>query len=80
MSKDNRKLAKMLKEKGLSCPSLSSMINKQINDAKADLKDAQKFRALGFNRQAKLQEKIANAQKDSANELNKLKNKVCRKI
>lgn len=77
---EDKEIAQQLKQRGLTCPRLNSMINKQISDAKKDVKDSQKFRSLGFDKQAQLQEKIANAQKQSASELKSLYSRVCRKI
>lgn len=75
-----KELANTLKQKGLSCSKISSMISKQERDAKLDLNDARKFNELGFGKQAKLQEKISNAQKQSASGLRQLKEQVCRSI
>jgi len=77
MVEDTADLARQLKERGLSCPKLRVMENKERNDAKNARQDASRFRAFGFNGLADTQEKVANAQTESAETLKSLREKVC---
>lgn len=66
-----------LKDKGLTCSKLKSMINKQMLDAKRDRIDSQVFRNVGFEKQALFQEQIAKANEKSADTLRNIRKKLC---
>ena len=68
---------KLLRAKGLTCSKLSSQEKKQISDSKKARADAVIFRNLGINSQANLQEKIANAEEQSAVQFRKIREKFC---
>ena len=53
------------------------MENKERRDAQNAYKDASKFRAIGFNSSAEMQEKVAKAQEGTAENLKNLRKKVC---
>lgn len=66
-----------LKDKGLTCSRINSMIKKQIQDAKRDRSDSQIFKNIGLEKQAEFQERIANANEKSAETLRALKRRLC---
>jgi len=67
MAKENvNELSKKLRERGLSCDSLARKIKQQE-------KDAIEFQKIGFNR-------LANTERNVANQLKQLRRKVCRKL
>lgn len=66
MAEDTVELQKRLREKGLTCPKLRSMIKDKQSDART-------FRKVGFNQ-------LAQKEEDSARLLRATKNKVCRKL
>lgn len=77
MAKKQENLAEVLKSRGLNCSSLMSMERKQRSDADSQLKDAAKFRSVGFNKMASQEEAIAKAQLKSAEGIAALRKKLC---
>ena len=73
-------ISRQLKEKGLTCSRLNSMIKKQQRDAKTDRKDSEMFESLGFINEANKQRAIAKAQEESSQKLIALRKKVCRSL
>jgi DNA-binding transcriptional MerR regulator len=66
-----------LKDRGLTCGKIKSMINKQMSDAKQDRADANMLKTLGFEKQGEYQENIAKAQEKAASALREVKRKLC---
>lgn len=66
MKEDIRNLSERLRQRGLTCNSLSKKIKQQQ-------RDAVDFEKLGFN-------KLANTERAIANQLRMLKDKVCRRL
>lgn len=66
MEDNTEELARQLKEKGLTCAKLDSLIENKRNDSKT-------FRQVGF-------ENLAKREEQSAEEIKNLKVRVCRKI
>lgn len=66
-----------LKNKGLTCSRLKSLINKQQKDAKNARNDANLLRTVGLETEAGRQEQIAKAEELGANSLRSVKKKLC---
>ncbi len=66
-----------LKNKGLTCSRLKSLINKQQRDAKNARNDANLLRTVGLETEASRQENIAKAEEAGANSLRGIKKKLC---
>lgn len=66
-----------LRDRGLTCAKIKSMINKQMNDAKQDRSDANMLKTLGFEKQGEYQENIAKAQEKAASSLRSVKKQLC---
>ena len=66
VEEDFKELSKNLKEKGITCKKLESMIKNKKSDARM-------FTQAGFNN-------LAKKERESAEAIKSLKNKVCRRI
>jgi len=66
-----------LKQRGLTCSKLKSMERKQRSDARKARKDASMFRNFNIKSQADLQERIAQAEERSANDLKSIRRRLC---
>ena len=66
-----------LKDKGLTCSKLKSMIGKQMNDAKNARNDASMLRTVGLDTQADRQEQIAKAEENASLSLRTIRKKLC---
>jgi cell division septum initiation protein DivIVA len=69
--------AEILRGKGLTCAKINSMINRNLAQAKQDKKDANMLREFGLANRGLRQEQIAQAQEDSAKDLQNIKRKLC---
>jgi len=75
--KEDTDVIESLKNKGLTCSKLKSLISKQQRDAKNARNDASTLRTVGLETEANRQEAIAKAEESSSNSLRNLRRKLC---